>query len=97
MATIFFARTGSDPNRADRGLQMPINSVVRALSSYESKYLANPPLINSEEKPSPCSEPTQTVLEIDADKACARFPKAGFYWFFSIRPKECAALLGMNI
>ena len=95
MATVFFARTGTDENRSSHGQQVSIETIVRTLSSYDSKYRAEPPIINAEERPSPYSRYTQTVVEIGKEELCPRFPNAGCYWFYSNRPAECRVILDL--
>ena len=96
MATIFFARKGTDPNRASVGQHVSIETVVDKLASYSSQYRSSPPIINPDDKPSPYSAYTLTVVEVESSETSSTFPKAGFYWFSEVPPDLCCTLLGLR-
>ena len=95
MAILFFSRTGTDAERADQGRAVPIATVIRSLGKHDSRFQQEPPIVNGDEKPSQYSAYTQTVIQVDHAEVCQEFPKAGYYWFPSVRPAECLVLLGL--
>lgn len=97
MATVFFARIGSDPNRADPGIEVPMSSVLEHLSGLDRRYTNEPPVIADEtgKNSSPYGAPTQSVVEIEAGDVSPQFPKPGYYWFPGLAPERCRALLGL--
>ena len=96
MATLFFTRTGANPNRADQGRHVSIETVVRGLAGHQTHYFVDQPIINRDEDPSPFSPYTKTVIRIDNNEICPSFPKPGYYFFHSVHPAECLLFLGLS-
>lgn len=96
MATIFFARTGTDPNRASNGQDVSIGTVIDKLVGYSSQFRSDPPIINPDDNPSPYSSYTLTVVEVELSETSSMFPNAGFYWFPDVSPELCCTLLGFR-
>lgn len=99
MATLFFARTGDDPNRANRGIPVSIDLVVEKLGSLDKRHKHNPPVIRSPDgrNPLPYSAATQSVVEIESHEVGPAFPKAGYYWFPGVTPARCSELLDLGL
>jgi hypothetical protein len=97
MATLFFAREGLDPNRATSVIEIPLSEFLAHFEGLAATFFSGPPEINPDSKPSPYSPYTLVVLEVEDDEIGAEYSKPGFYYFPSLRPKECADALGIEM
>ena len=95
MAIVFFAREGSDPNRANQGQYVDMQIILEHFSNSDIRYSKNPPIINSHKNPTPYSRYTLTVVEVEEGETNDKFTEPGYYWLCRVAPKECAELLSL--
>lgn len=95
MATVFYARTGLDPNRAQKQAYIPAEEIAQKLGHLATRYFENPPEIDTQAPNRPYGTPTLCVISVDSDEVCARFPKDGYYLFDDLMPDQCSSMLGI--
>ena len=97
MATLFFAREGSDPNRSGLGTEIDLTALSKHYGSVLKQYFVTPPLINPDANPSPYSKPKLVVVSVQPEEVNDVFTKTGFYYLPDVSPEHCAETLGISI
>ncbi|MEA3277058.1 MAG: hypothetical protein U9Q81_17585 [Pseudomonadota bacterium] len=97
MATLFFAREGSDLDRTTQGIQVTLSEFLKHFGDHASKHFVDPPAVNPDKKRSRYSPYTLVVLEIAKDEGEGTYAKAGYYYFPGLSPQECAATLSIDM
>ena len=93
MATLFFTRKGKGPYQSSPGYKLPIEIVTQFFNSYDYRYFQNWLIIDPDFESSPLLEYRYVVVEILSNEINEKFPKAGFYWFHDLSPKDCEELI----
>ena len=97
MATLFFARSGDDPNRSSSGIEVPTDLVVSNVHNKDKHFRSSPPVINPDRPASPYSAYEHVVIEIHRNEVSTTFPKAGYYWFPELSPASACLLFGIDL
>lgn len=95
MATLYYARTGLDPDRATRQDDFPAAIIVAKLGQFPVRYFSGPPEINPSDPSRPYGNPTLCVVHFEAEEVCTQFPKEGYYFFHDLTPQRCSSILGL--
>jgi hypothetical protein len=92
MAKVFFVKDGTGDEHTSSGFDIPIGEINKALRSFEKKYFASGPTINSGVAGA-FSPYRHVVVEITDGETSVLFPTVGFYYMIGLRPAEAKTLL----